>query len=186
VGTLEGRAPKGLKWAFVDRSSSEEHRTMALISWLDAMRIMFLTPSRSGTPLPLIYEGGKVPAYTPAVRNNLDAGSCRRAIAQPLTFEEKNKRAKELFGMCLLMKPGPKITSGNMTTADFGVADEEDQQISGGLGVHPRPTFRHCGHRGRTSEFDKLRAFERSAIGFPNLCPPHRATQSALSRVRTA
>lgn len=125
VGTLEGRAPKGLKWAFVDRSSSEEHRTMALISWLDAMRIMFLTPSRSGTPLPLIYEGGKVPAYTPAVRNNLDAGSCRRAIAQPLTFEEKNKRAKELFGMCLLMKPGPKITSGNMTTADFGVPMKE-------------------------------------------------------------
>ena len=120
VGTLKTRAPTGLKWAFVDRSSSEEHRTMALISWLDAMRTMFLTPSRSGTPLPLIYDAGKVPAYTPAVRANLDAGPCNRSIAQPLTFEEKNRRAAELFGMCLLMKPGAEITSGNMTTADFG------------------------------------------------------------------
>lgn len=120
VKALETSAPKGLKWAFVDRSGSEEHRTMALISWLDAMRTLYLTPSRTGIPLPLIFEGGKTPAYTPAVRANLDKGKCTRANAVPVTFEEKNRRARELFGMCLLMKPGAKITAGNLTEADFG------------------------------------------------------------------
>lgn len=120
VRTLETSPPPGLRWAFVDRSASEEHRTMALISWLDAMRTLYLTPSRTGIPLPLIFEGGKAPAYTPAVRANLDKGKCTRAIAVPVTFEEKNRRSRELFGMCLLMKPGTKITAGNLTEADFG------------------------------------------------------------------
>ncbi|MDQ3627081.1 MAG: alpha/beta hydrolase-fold protein [Verrucomicrobiota bacterium] len=120
VTTLQTRAPKGLKWAFVDRSGSEEHRTMALISWLDAMRTLYLTPVRTGIALPLIYEGLKKPPYTPEVRANIDAGPCTRAIAKPLTFEEKNRRARELFGMCVLMKPGSEITAGNFGPADFG------------------------------------------------------------------
>lgn len=120
VKALESDAPKGLKWAFVDRSASEEHRTMALTGWLDAMRTLYLTPSRSGIPLPLIFDGGKIPAYTPTVRANLDKGKCTRAIAMPVTFEEKNRRARELFGMCLLMKPGADLTAGNMTEADLG------------------------------------------------------------------
>lgn len=120
VKALESDPPQGLKWAFVDRSASEEHRTMALIGWLDAMRTLYLTPSRTGIPLPLIFEGGKTPAYTPAVRANLDKGKCTRANAVPLTFDEKNRRVGELFGMCLLMKPGARITSGNMTNGDFG------------------------------------------------------------------
>lgn len=120
VKALETNSPQGLKWAFVDRSTSEEHRTMALISWLDAMRTLYLTPSRTGIPLPLIFDGGKTPAYSPVARANLDKGPCSRSNAVPVTFEEKNRRANELFGMCLLMKPGAEITSGNMTEADFG------------------------------------------------------------------
>ncbi len=120
VSTFETKAPKGLKWAFVDRSGSEEHRTMALISWLDAMRTLYLTPSRTGIPLTLIYEDFKKPDYSPAVRANVDAGKCTRDIARPVTFEEKNRNADELFGMCVLMKPGSKITAGNMAPADFG------------------------------------------------------------------
>jgi predicted alpha/beta superfamily hydrolase len=120
VTTLETRAPKGLKWAFVDRSGSEEHRTMALISWLDAMRTLYLTPARSGSPLTLLYEGFEKRQYTAEVRANLDAGKCVHAIAQPVTFEEKNQRERELYGMCLLMKPGSKITAGNMGPKDFG------------------------------------------------------------------
>ena len=120
VSTLKTHAPRGLKWAFVDRSGSEEHRTMALISWLDAMRTLYLTPSRSGSPLTLLYEGFEKPQYTPEVRANLDAGKCTRAIAKPITFEEKNRREREQYGMCLLMKPGPKITAGNMSPPDFG------------------------------------------------------------------
>jgi len=120
LGTLETRAPQGLKWAFVDRSGSEEHRTMALISWLDAMRTLYLTPSRSGSPLTLLYEGFEKPQYSPEVRVNLNAGKCTHAIARPVTFDEKNRRERELYGMCLLMKPGPKITAGNMSPADFG------------------------------------------------------------------
>lgn len=120
VKALETNSPQGLKWAFVDRSTSEEHRTMALISWLDAMRTLYLTPSRTGIPLPLIFDGGKTPAYSAVVRVNLDKGPCIRSNAIPITFEEKNRRANELFGMCLLMKPGAEITSGNMTEADFG------------------------------------------------------------------
>lgn len=120
VKALETNSPQGLKWAFVDRSTSEEHRTMALISWLDAMRTLYLTPSRTGIPLPLIFDGGKTPAYSAVVRANLDKGPCIRSNAIPITFEEKNRRANELFGMCLLMKPGAEITFGNMTEADFG------------------------------------------------------------------
>ena len=120
VRTLEKHAPEGLKWAFVDRSGSEEHRTMALISWLDAMRTLYLTPARSGSPLTLIYEGFEKRQYTPEVRANLDAGNCTHTIAKPVSFEEKNLRERQLYGMCLLMKPGPKITAGNMSPADFG------------------------------------------------------------------
>ena len=120
VSTLERRTPQGLKWAFVDRSGSEEHRTMTLISWLDAMRTLFLTPARSGSPLTLLYEGFEKPRYSQGARVNLDAGDCTHAIARPVTFEEKNRRERELYGMCLLMKPGPKITAGNMSPRDFG------------------------------------------------------------------
>ena len=120
VQTLQREAPKGLKWAFVDRSASEEHRTMATISWLDAMRTLYLTPSRSGSPLTLIYENYRKPPYLPAVRANLDAGPCTRAIAQPVTFEEKNRRERELYGMCVLMKPGPTPTAGNFGPGDYG------------------------------------------------------------------
>ncbi len=120
VKAFEAHAPEGLKWAFVDRSGSEEHRTMALISWLDAMRTLYLTPSRTGSPLSLIYKDFKKPEYTDEVRANLDAGACTRANALPVTFEEKNRRAAELYGMCVLMKPGYEITAGNFKAADFG------------------------------------------------------------------
>ena len=120
VETFRGHAPDGLKWAFVDRSGSEEHRTMALISWLDAMRTLYLTPTRTGSPLTLIYEGYERPAYTPEVRANLDAGACTREIARPVTFAEKNEWWRDLYGMCVLMKPGAEITAGNFGPADFG------------------------------------------------------------------
>ncbi|MGZ8335330.1 MAG: alpha/beta hydrolase [Allosphingosinicella sp.] len=120
VEAFETSAPQGLKWAFVDRSASEEHRTMALISWLDAMRTLYLTPSRTGSPLSLIYEDFRRPEYTADVRANLDAGTCTRAIAVPVTFAEKNRRADELYGMCVLMKPGSEITAGNFEPGDFG------------------------------------------------------------------
>jgi predicted alpha/beta superfamily hydrolase len=122
VDTFETHAPEGLKWAFVDRSGSEEHRTMALISWLDAMRTLYLTPARTGLPLSLLYEGFRKPEYTAEVRKNLDAGACIRDIALPVTFEEKNRRHQELFGMCVLMKPGSEITAGNFEPGDFGRA----------------------------------------------------------------
>ena len=93
---------------------------MALISWLDAMRTLYLTPARSGSPLTLLYEGFEKRQYTAEVRGNLDAGKCVHAIAKPVTFEEKNQRERELYGMCLLMKPGSKITAGNMGPKDFG------------------------------------------------------------------
>jgi hypothetical protein len=93
---------------------------MALISWLDAMRTFYLTPSRTGSPLSLLYRDFKKPAYTSKARANLDAGPCKRANALPVTFEEKNRRVAELYGMCVLMKPGSKITAGNIGPADFG------------------------------------------------------------------
>ena len=120
VGTFQKHAPRGLKWAYVDRSRSEDHRTMALISWLDAMRTLYLTPARTGIPLTLLYEDFKKPEYTPEVRANLDAGACTRANAKAMGFEEKNRRVRELFGMCLLVKPGSEITAGNMGPADLG------------------------------------------------------------------
>ena len=120
VGAFESGAPEGLKWAFVDRSGSEEHRTMALTGWLDAMRTLYLTPARTGTALGLVHNGYATPAYTPEVRDNLDAGTCRRAIAKPLSFAEKNARPDDYFGMCVLMKPGPATTAGNLTAGDFG------------------------------------------------------------------
>lgn len=123
VKALEANPPEGLQWAFVDRSGSEEHRTMALISWLDAMRTLYLTPARTGSPLSLLYDDFRRPGYTADVRKNLDAGACKRAIAMPVTFAEKNRRTAELYGMCVLMKPGSEITAGNFEPGDFGRAD---------------------------------------------------------------
>ena len=120
VEAFETKTPEGLKWAFVDRSGSEEHRTMALTSWLDAMRTLYLTPSRTGIPLSLLYKDFEKPEHSAAVRANIASGACTRANALPVTFEEKNRRAEELYGMCVLMKPGSKVTKGNFTLADFG------------------------------------------------------------------
>lgn len=120
VRAFRTNAPAGLKWAFVDRSESEEHRTMALISWLDAMRTLYLTPSRTGSPLSLIYPGFTRPEYTAEVRANLATRACTRANAVPMTFAEKNRRVTELYGMCVLMKPGVEITAGNFGPEDFG------------------------------------------------------------------
>ncbi len=120
VETFENKAPEGLKWAFVDRSDSEEHRTMALISWLDAMRTLYLTPARTGIPLSLLYENFEKPEFTSEVQANVDAGKCSHEIARPVSFPEKNKRVRDFYGMCVLMKPGSEMTAGNFTLADFG------------------------------------------------------------------
>lgn len=64
VAAFESSAPEGMQWAFVDRSDSEEHRTMALTGWLDAFRTLYLKPSRSGNPLPLVYDDFKAPPYS--------------------------------------------------------------------------------------------------------------------------
>ena len=96
---------------------------MALISWLDAMRTLYLTPSRTGISLTLLYPDFTMPRYSREVRANLDSGACTRANAVPMTFEEKNRRAQELYGLCVLMKPGSEITAGNFGPADFGRSD---------------------------------------------------------------
>ena len=124
VSAFETSAPTGMKWAFVDRSGEEEHRTMALTGWLDAFRTLFLTPTRTGTPLPLIFPDGKLPEYSAKARENIDAGACRREIAQPATWAEKNAAPEAFYGMCLLLKPGGAITAGNMTLADYGLPKE--------------------------------------------------------------
>lgn len=123
VAAFETSAPEGLKWAFVDRSASEEHRTMALTGWLDAFRTLYLTPSRTGIPLSLIYEDFETPAYTEQAQANIDAGKCRHEIARPLTFEEKNAAPSAHYGFCVLMKPGQHITAGNFEPGDFGTAE---------------------------------------------------------------
>lgn len=120
ISAFEQKAPEGLKWAFVDRSDSEEHRTMALTGWLDAFRTLYLIPSRTGSPLPLIYEDFTAPKYTAEARENLDAGKCRREIAEPVRFAEKNAFPDNFYGLCVLMKPGHAITAGNFTPSDFG------------------------------------------------------------------
>lgn len=120
VAAFRTHAPKGVKWAFVDRSGSEEHRTMALISWLDAMRTLYLTPSRTGALGTINYPDFKMPEYTKAAKANIAAGKCRRAIARPVTFADKNAAVGAYYGMCVLMKPGAAPTAGNFTPADFG------------------------------------------------------------------
>lgn len=123
VSAFSSSAPEGMKWAFVDRSGSEEHRTMALMGWLDAFRTLYLTPSRTGNPLPLLYDGGKAPSYTPAAKANIDAGACRNEIAKPATWREKNAAPGAYYGWCLLMKPGAPLTAGNFEPGDFGRPD---------------------------------------------------------------
>lgn len=117
--------PEGMKWAFVDRSGSEEHRTMAMMGWLDAFRTLYLTPARTGSPIPFLYDGGRAPDYTPAARANIDAGACRHAIAKPTTWAEKNAAPGAYYGWCLLLKPGAPLTAGNFGPTDFGRRDED-------------------------------------------------------------
>lgn len=121
VSALKTDAPAGMKWAYVDRSGAEEHRTMALTGWLDAFRTLYLKPGRVGTPLPLIYPDGKLPAYTPAAKANVDAGACRKAIARPATWDEKNAAPRTFYGWCLLLKPGQPLTEGNFAPGDYGL-----------------------------------------------------------------
>ena len=125
VAAFTTSAPEGLKWAFVDRSQGEEHRTMALTGWLDAFRTLYLRPGRVGVPLPLIYRDGKTPEYTAKARENIDAGACRHAIAEPATWAEKNAAPDAYYGMCLLLKPGPRPTAGNFGPEDFGLPETE-------------------------------------------------------------
>lgn len=119
--------PEGMKWAFVDRSGSEEHRTMAMMGWLDAFRTLYLIPARTGSPIPFLYDGGRAPNYTPAARANLDAGACRHAIAKPTTWAEKNASPGAYYGWCLLLKPGTPLTAGNFGPTDFGRGDEDSE-----------------------------------------------------------
>jgi uncharacterized protein len=120
ISAFSSSAPEGMKWAFVDRSSSEEHRTMALMGWLDAFRTLYLTPARTGTPIPFLYDRGIAPSYTSAAKANIDAGACRHEIARPATWAEKNAAPAAYYGWCLLMKPGVSLTAGNFGPNDFG------------------------------------------------------------------
>ena len=96
---------------------------MALISWLDAMRTLYLTPSRSGSPLSLIYDDFEKPGYSAEAQANLDIGKCSHETAKAVSFAEKNASTDKLYGMCVLMKPGSEITAGNFSAADFGHRD---------------------------------------------------------------
>lgn len=127
ISAFETSAPEGLKWAFVDRSGSEEHRTMALMGFLDAFRTLYLTPARTGSPIPFLYDGGRAPDYSTAARANLDAGACRHAIAKPATWAEKNAAPGAYYGWCLLMKPGAALTAGNFEPKDFGRAETDGE-----------------------------------------------------------
>lgn len=124
ISAFTTSAPEGLKWAFVDRSGSEEHRTMALTGWLDAFRTLYLTPARTGSPIPFLYDSGRAPGYSAAARANLDAGACKHAIAKPTTWTEKNAAPNAYYGWCLLMKPGAPLTAGNFGPNDFGRDDK--------------------------------------------------------------
>lgn len=126
IAAFENAAPDHLKWAFVDRSGGEEHRTMALTGWLDAFRTLYLRPSRTGNSLPLVHEAFEAPVYSATARANLDAGTCRHEIARPVTFDEKNSAPSAFYGMCVLMKPGPRLTAGNFGPADFGLPEPHD------------------------------------------------------------
>lgn len=120
VAAFQTSAPEGVKWAFVDRSGAEEHRTMALTGWLDAFRTLYLQPGRTGSSLPLVYADGTPPAKSAAVQANLDAGDCRHDIARPVTYTEKNAAPDAWYAWCVLMKPGERITAGNFGPEDFG------------------------------------------------------------------
>ena len=120
ISAFSSSAPEGMKWAFVDRSGSEEHRTMALMGWLDAFRTLYLTPSRTGNPIPFLYENDTAPSYTAAAKANIDAGSCNRETAKPATWAEKNAAPGAFYGWCLLIKPGVPLTAGNFEPSDFG------------------------------------------------------------------
>ena len=124
VAAFESSSPDGLKWAFADRSGGEEHRTMALTGWLDAFRTLYLKPARTGTPLPLIYDGLQTPAYTPAAKANIDAGPCEKSIARPATWAQKNAAPDAYYGWCLLLKPGPALTATNFGPGDYGLPVE--------------------------------------------------------------
>ncbi|MCV0388064.1 MAG: hypothetical protein K5821_17105 [Nitrobacter sp.] len=126
VAAFETSAPEGLKWAFVDRSSEEEHRTMALTGWLDAFRTLYLTPSRSGNPLSLVYKDFEAPPYSAEARAIIDVGTCRHAIATAVTFEEKNSAPRTYYGRCLLMKPGQRLTAGNFALSELGLKDDQE------------------------------------------------------------
>jgi predicted alpha/beta superfamily hydrolase len=126
ISAFSSSAPEGMKWAFVDRSGSEEHRTMALMGWLDAFRTLYLTPSRTGNPIPFLYENDTAPGYTTAAKANIDAGSCSHEIAKPATWAEKNAAPNAFYGWCLLMKPGVPLTAGNFEPGDFGVPDSRE------------------------------------------------------------
>ena len=99
---------------------------MALTGWLDAFRTLYLTPSRSGNPLPLAYDDFVAPTYSAEARANLDAGPCRDAIATAVTFEEKNSAPAAYYGRCLLMKPGQKLTAGNFALGELGLRDDQE------------------------------------------------------------
>jgi hypothetical protein len=62
---------------------------MALMGWLEAMRTLYLTPARSGSPLTLLNEGFEKRGYSAEARANLDAGKCTRAIAKAVTFDDR-------------------------------------------------------------------------------------------------
>ena len=94
---------------------------MALTGWLDAFRTLYLRPGRVGNPIPMIYHDGKTPEYTAQARANLDAGECRHAIAQPAEWAEKNAAPDAYYGMCLLLKPGPRLTATNFAPSDYGL-----------------------------------------------------------------
>ncbi len=100
---------------------------MALISWLDAMRTLYLTPSRTGLPLTLLYDNFALPHYSGPAKSNIAAGKCTHEIAKPAKFVEKRAAPSAFFGMCLLMKPGSEITAGNFDITDFGHAARDSE-----------------------------------------------------------
>lgn len=107
---LEQQAPDGLEWLYVDRTATEHHGSIFHTAALDALRVLFGTPARLGSPVEAwwVFEG-EPPPLTPEAEADIASGECTAERASPGSIPAYNADRVRWNGICITFPLGPRL-----------------------------------------------------------------------------
>ncbi len=115
LASLEQDAPDSLRWTYVARQNSEHHGSIYHIAALDALRVLYGHPERTGSPSDAVWLfEGEVPPLSEMALTSIES-ACDADTAIRTSLAAINRDPDQWRGVCVSVKLGPdRPSAGNM------------------------------------------------------------------------